>query len=380
MKVISTYYAALAILLSLHGLTYGMDLMLADKTSEETALTHVRAPKDIILPWDIMKIILIEYFTALAQDNHSAIREGLGNLMEAFAISSYEKRSSILDLFVNIYDPSKITRLILACEIGRRPGVYTWMQHYPDLEKELSIAAAGTTPIISTLQSMSGGAFFLLLDKASHKIINTPNEKGYTPLMAAAALNNGDAIRALLKKGARIVAVDHDGFTALHRAVEGGNYAAAEALLSAGANPNVCTEQDGFTPLYIAIIIRNVPLVRLLLHHKADPNTKTKEGITPLMHVLYAVQQLKRETPVAYEEEVKKLIAISKHLLQHPTIKVNEPGRFGIHPLTKALECAVDEITEMLKAKGASMNKKGPHKCCRNNKFKNKTQKARIKH
>ena len=257
MKISSNLSAVFILVLSLQGsYTYGMQLD-AIHQEPDSFCPAVGTSKKISLPWDMALKIFREYFYALGIDDHAAIKDGLGVLLEACAISSYEKRSSILKLLETIYGPAHVTKLILACEVGNRPGVLEWILNYLDFTKELCIPLAHTTPLISAIGSMPQSDVLLFLRKASASI-NIPDETGYTPLMAAADLNNGKLVSSLLTQGAIIDSADVNGLTALHRAVEKGNYVAAEALLSAGANPNVRTIKEGFTPLYMAIMTKQV--------------------------------------------------------------------------------------------------------------------------
>ncbi|MFA6958652.1 MAG: serine hydrolase [Thermoanaerobaculia bacterium] len=64
------------------------------------------------------------------------------------------------------------------------------------------------------------------------------SRSGRRALNWAAWFNHRDAIRLLLRHGAKIDAENATGFTALHHAAEAGSLEAADALLAAGADPN----------------------------------------------------------------------------------------------------------------------------------------------
>ena len=96
------------------------------------------------------------------------------------------------------------------------------------------------------------------------------------------------------------------------------------------------------------------------------------------MHVLYAYQHLTAINQDGTQtEDLKKLNDIAKHLLQNPTIRVNEPGFHGVSPLAKALECAVGDIIELLTHKGAHLTKK---ECRKQNIGRRKALKISNKH
>ncbi len=342
---------ALILCISNMSIAYSMEMVPLTSTTHHSCRA-VECPQ---LPSEIRKLIFREYFHALGS-NFEAIKGGLGILMEAFSDCRFDRRTDILRLLVDICGPENITALVLACEVSNRPGVIEWIQQYPDLRQELLVACAGTTPLISALRSPSPETAALIISLDPRATI-LRNDTGYTPLMAAASQNNCTALRALLEKGAVINATDDEGFTALHRAVERGFTEAAEVLLSSHADPNIHTKKDGFTPLYIALLIRNKALLTLLLGHKANPNLGTAESITPLMHVLYAYHQVKKEAKEGYQEQLGTLEALLMQLLKSRALKINKPGRFGVSPLGKAQECGLDStlITAFI-ARGAQLS------------------------
>ena len=113
--------------------------------------------------------------------------------------------------------------------------------------------------------------------------------RGQTALMWAAARNNADAIRLLVKAGADIGVRTNNpprgraaettifnspaptGFTALLFAVRAGGLAAARALLDAGADVNDKLS-DGESALVVATANAHWELASLLLDRGADPN------------------------------------------------------------------------------------------------------------
>src|SRR5579862_8011584 len=91
-------------------------------------------------------------------------------------------------------------------------------------------------------------------------------------LVAAARLDDRDAVIGLLARGADPNAAGADGTTALHWAVHHGNNAAVEALLTRGAASGATT-QLGITPLDLACLNADGATVRRLLEAGARPNT-----------------------------------------------------------------------------------------------------------
>jgi len=101
------------------------------------------------------------------------------------------------------------------------------------------------------------------------------------------AAENGDAvsIRTLLARGADANGKDSHGLTPLVRAARRGHYAAAEALLDGGADPNLFDSiwtRPGWSPLMNAVHKSQPRIVRLLIDRGADVNARTTDGTSPL--------------------------------------------------------------------------------------------------
>ena len=98
------------------------------------------------------------------------------------------------------------------------------------------------------------------------------------------AVRSGDyaAARALVEAGAAVDTPQADGTTALHWAVRGGRADIASLLLRAGADANAANRY-GVTPLSLACTNGSAGIVGRLLDAGADPNLATPEGETPLM-------------------------------------------------------------------------------------------------
>jgi ankyrin repeat protein len=100
----------------------------------------------------------------------------------------------------------------------------------------------------------------------------------------AELVHSGDVAGAmeLLKKGTKGHAVEPDGTTALHWAVQLDDISLVRALLAAGAQVRA-GNRYGVTPLALAAINGRAPMVELLLKAGADPNATSGEGETVLM-------------------------------------------------------------------------------------------------
>ena len=101
-----------------------------------------------------------------------------------------------------------------------------------------------------------------------------------TAALAASATGTAAVVELLLAKGADVHAPENRGVTPLVAAASVGNTAAAKALLQHGASPHVYAPgigQKTATPLMGAAHNGDVELTRLLLARKADINAKSPD-------------------------------------------------------------------------------------------------------
>src|SRR5688500_12446745 len=110
----------------------------------------------------------------------------------------------------------------------------------------------------------------LLLDAGAD--VNVASQLGRTPLMVAASVNGGaEVVRLLLAKGADVNAVDNNGVTPLISAANVDNREAAKLLLARGADPHLQARTGHpSTALMGAATNGNLELVRALLARKVD--------------------------------------------------------------------------------------------------------------
>ena len=122
--------------------------------------------------------------------------------------------------------------------------------------------------------------------------INARDKSGRTMLFYAAR-NSSTSNYAWSKKIVEVLieqgkmdpnARDNDGDTPLHGAASTGTLSAVDALIKAGANPNIHGGDVGYTPLHWAAGRReaNLAVVGALIKAGADPKARSKLGRTPL--------------------------------------------------------------------------------------------------
>ncbi len=178
----------------------------------------------------------------------------------------------------------------------------------------------------------SAEVFRLLIE--SGMPLDTPGESGLTPYQSATRLGRFDVTEMLATTGADttltpadtilgrlargekvppeditpevIRIIDQEPAAELVRQAERGNYAVLEALLAAGANPNVRDSQT--TPLHLPASNGNIQIVSLLLRYGADPT------LEDTVHKGHAVgwacfgSQDSQEPPETYVQIVEALL------------------------------------------------------------------------
>lgn len=120
----------------------------------------------------------------------------------------------------------------------------------------------GETPLFRAARGGDVGTVALLLQRGldpAATVRRWPGDRGWTPLMIAAAGGHATVVDQLLAAGAPVDERNDSGRTALAFAAFYGRGAAARALLAAGADPDA-RDTEGLTP-------------RVLAKHAGDPDT-----------------------------------------------------------------------------------------------------------
>ncbi|MCJ1252518.1 Ankyrin-2 [Lignoscripta atroalba] len=109
---------------------------------------------------------------------------------------------------------------------------------------------------------------------------------GWTPLMIASSLREGDELLdILLNKEADVNMKNYSGQTALHFCASKNNLETARKLISHKASARV-KDKRGQLALHRAAAVGSVPMVKLLLENKSPLNATDMSGYTALHHAI----------------------------------------------------------------------------------------------
>ena len=105
-----------------------------------------------------------------------------------------------------------------------------------------------------------------------------------SPVADAAARDDLEAVRSMVKQGADVNVAQGDGRTALHWAAVNGNSEMAKLLIYAGAGVNSLTRLGAYTPLHLASQVGHAGVAKVLLDGGADANALTSTGAVSALH------------------------------------------------------------------------------------------------
>ena len=147
----------------------------------------------------------------------------------------------------------------------------------PDAVRELAEAGAGfSTPVAGSEDSSN--PLHLAAEGGASKSVSAASTKkdGFLVKNHPDNPQHMDFVNALNTPNGK-------GFTPLMLAVKNGYLNSAMSLAAAGADPNICHHETGNTALHLAAEAGNQLLVKLLLVFGADVKMENKAGKTPLI-------------------------------------------------------------------------------------------------
>jgi ankyrin repeat protein len=134
---------------------------------------------------------------------------------------------------------------------------------------------AAEPTLLEAVENGDRAAALRLLAKGADP--NAPGPDGTTAVMYAAAIDDVELVRALIKSGANVKSKNHFGTSALTEAAIIGSAPVIDALLKAGADPNIRTP-EGETPLMAVARSGKVEAAKRLLEAGADVNAREEWG------------------------------------------------------------------------------------------------------
>ena len=201
--------------------------------------------------------------------------------------------------------------------------------------------------------------------------VNAARADGATALLWAAHWDDGEVVDLLVRAGANVNAADDHGVTPLARACENASESMVKRLLEAGANPNAA-QVNGLTPLMTAARTGNLEAVKALLLRGANVNAVT--GTTHEAALMWAVAERHLGIVQALVEKgadvhprpqqaFSPLMAAAENgdieaakVLLAAGARVNDTGSDGTHPLTHAIVVGQSAFAHFLLDHGADPN------------------------
>jgi ankyrin repeat protein len=263
------------------------------------------------------------------------------------------------------------TALMLASEKGCCTEV---VQAF--LQNGASVLATNTKGITALHLAAAAGhndSCEVLLAKES-SAVHVKDVHNYTALRYAADFGSVATVKMLHEHGADINTVDNDGTTPLIAASESKRVDMTVYLLKAGADVNVVNSK-GHTALAVAVTNNSIPIVQLLLNHGADISIGDNAGQNALFkaagkgHVFIMVMLVKRGASItAVDNEGNTILMIALHaghksaaewLIQHGVaVTAANIGDFTALHTASALCNKDTSIVELLLANGVDVNKR----------------------
>jgi ankyrin repeat protein len=275
----------------------------------------------------------------------------LGNSAHVFEIT---ENNDILHLAAETGDVPLISGILRYCK-----------QHEIDIDYQ---NVAGSTPLVCAINAGNLEAVKLLIKAGARR--DNLVQVGFAPIHYAARQENPEALKALLanisdkERSALVNTEDRLGGTPVAHAAENNKTAALRVLLLYGANIEK-SSNDGLTPLIRAAYKGHQEAFDVLIENNANLTARGHEGLSVLMAAIYSknpsflrhvIRQYRRkdisiDKPVA--GRVALTVAVNKDALEQVIVLLEEDakrdyrlpsGKTIIHIATEAGK------TEVLKA------------------------------
>jgi ankyrin repeat protein len=223
------------------------------------------------------------------------------------------------------------------------------------------LAAAETAPTLLDAAESGDHAAALHLASAKGANVNATDADGSTAIMYAAANDDLELVRALIKVGANVKLKNQFGTSALTEAAIIGSAPIIGALLKAGADPNFKTP-NGETPLMAAARSGKIDAAKALLDAGADINAKETWGEQSALMWAAAQSQADMVKFLASKganlNDHGKINQWERKIIQEPRPKDMNKG--GFTPLLYAAREGCAACVQNLLAAGADPDSEDP--------------------
>ncbi|PHH85828.1 hypothetical protein CDD83_11124 [Cordyceps sp. RAO-2017] len=327
------------------GKRYGATILAAQaRGSREAVFALVNAQVETTSPTCLLRELCEEYCKDWRQSWPH--RRDLNLSRRARTIYGFEDAVRIpLDRGADMEarDHQGLSPLLFAILPGHEATVRVLLDRGANIEARDSGAVTGNGRTLLWLcaEQGPGDAIKALLDRGAD--IGAKNNEGQSPLFFAVQSGREALVGILLDRGADIEARDSTGRSPLSIPIELQREAILKLLLEHGADVSSRALVNGQTPLSRAIGIRTIEMVKLLLKHGADANCRDHNDLTPLF----------RAVEIGTTEMVKLLL------------KYGADANFRDHndltPLLRAAVRGATDIAELLLKRGADFDSRDHH-------------------
>lgn len=161
-------------------------------------------------------------------------------------------------------------------------------EEFHPVRSSITLPAHQSPLLIATLCNHVSMVKYLLEHKAN---VNTHDERGCSPLLAAAMYNNKnkEIVKFLLQHSAQVNQPNNQGVTPLMCSMACVTADIAELLIQHGADVNAFSV-DSINALMFAALAQNIEGIELLLKHKANPDLQ-QNGRTAIDYVEQCIEE-----------------------------------------------------------------------------------------
>ena len=152
------------------------------------------------------------------------------------------------------------------------------------LDRGAQINAVDANGLSAIARAIQHGQLDMLDFLADHGAdLDVTSNTGWTLLHLAAAQDNAETIRWCADHHVPLDELNHDGKSALYLSARNGRTNAVQALLAAGADPNLAETNNLWTPLMASSRYAQPEIARQLLAAGADLERRNRYGATALL-------------------------------------------------------------------------------------------------